>query len=130
MHSNSRITGHTRPLPTFLETDEDERMARLENRLSSPSLSHARRIHRRLAFFETQFIFDMCKKFYLFESICIIIIIALCSAVHVIRFHAIYDKTHPILAGIGLLILIQVCFCFLTLFSLFYCIILPLFPRP
>jgi hypothetical protein len=61
-----------------------------------------------VAFFDTQFTLDMCNKFYLFEPICTMILIALCSAVHVIRIHAIYDKSRPILAGLGALLLIQV----------------------
>lgn len=36
------------------------------------------------------------------------ILVALCSAVHVIRIHAIYDKSRPILAGLSALLLIQV----------------------
>lgn len=61
-----------------------------------------------VAFFDTAFTLDMCTKFYLFEPICTMILIALCSAVHVLRIHAIYDKSRPILAALGALLLIQV----------------------
>lgn len=61
-----------------------------------------------VAFFDTKFTQSMCNKFYLFEPICTMILIAMCSAVHVIRIHAIYDKSRPILAGLAALLLIQV----------------------
>lgn len=63
-----------------------------------------------VAFFDTKFTQSMCNKFYLFEPICTMILIAMCSAVHVIRIHAIYDKSRPILAGLAALLLIQVCY--------------------
>ncbi|KAG8825731.1 hypothetical protein FRC19_010648 [Serendipita sp. 401] len=63
-----------------------------------------------VAFFDTKFTRDMCNKFYLFEPICTMILIALCSSVHVIRIHAIYDKSRPILAGLAALLLVQLSF--------------------
>jgi hypothetical protein len=61
-----------------------------------------------VAFFDTKFTREMCNKFYLFEPICTMILIALCSSVHVIRIHAIYDKSRPILAGLAALLLVQI----------------------
>jgi hypothetical protein len=61
-----------------------------------------------VAFFDTKFTQEMCQKFYLFEPICTMILIALCSAVHVIRIHAIYDKSRPLLAGLAAMLLVQV----------------------
>jgi energy-converting hydrogenase Eha subunit C len=82
-----------------------------------------------VAFFDTQFTLDMCNKFYLFEPICTMILVALCSAVHVIRIH---DKSRPILARLGLLLIYLGVLLFLILFSSFFlhypCIFFALFP--
>jgi hypothetical protein len=67
----------------------------------------------------------MCDKFYLFEPICTAILLASASgacanstalyqllisyaAIHVIRVHAIYEKSRPILFGLGALFALQV----------------------
>ena len=39
-----------------------------------------------------------CSHFFLFEPICTAILLAICSAVHVIRIHAIYDKSRSVLS--------------------------------
>jgi hypothetical protein len=61
-----------------------------------------------VAFFDTKFTRSMCDKFYMFEPICTMILLAMCSAVHVIRIYAIFDKSRPILAGLSALLLLQV----------------------
>lgn len=61
-----------------------------------------------VAFFDTQFTLDMCAKFYLFEPVTTMVLVSLCSAVHVIRIHAIYDKSRAILGGLGAVLLLQV----------------------
>lgn len=50
----------------------------------------------------------MCAKFYLFEPVTTMVLVSLCSAVHVIRIHAIYDKSRAILGGLGAVLLLQV----------------------
>jgi len=50
----------------------------------------------------------MCSKFYLFEPVTTMVLVSLCSAVHVIRVHAIYDKSRAILGGLGAVLLLQV----------------------
>ena len=50
----------------------------------------------------------MCNKFYLFEPITTMVLISLCSIVHVVRVHAIYDKSRAILGGLGAVLLVQV----------------------
>jgi hypothetical protein len=83
-----------------------------------------------VAFFDTKFTQNMCDKFYLFEPICTMILIALCAAVHVIRIHAIYDKSRPILAGLSAMLLVQVSlistlyfyFFLLLFFFLYFCV--------
>ncbi|KAJ3485855.1 hypothetical protein NLI96_g4652 [Meripilus lineatus] len=47
-------------------------------------------------------------RFYLFEPICTAILLAMCSIVHVIRIHAIYEKSRAVLAGMGSLFALQV----------------------
>lgn len=61
-----------------------------------------------VAFFDTKFTQDMCNKFYLFEPVTTMVLVSLCSAVHVIRVHAIYDKSRAILGGLGAVLLLQV----------------------
>lgn len=61
-----------------------------------------------VAFFSTNFSQSMCRKFYLFEPICTAILLAAVSAVHVIRVHAIYEKSRPVLFGLGALFAMQV----------------------
>ncbi|CAL1713300.1 unnamed protein product [Somion occarium] len=58
-----------------------------------------------VAFFDTKWTHE---SFFLFEPICTAIILAICSMVHVIRIHAIYDKSRTILVGMGSLLAIQV----------------------
>ncbi|CAG7852073.1 SubName: Full=Uncharacterized protein {ECO:0000313/EMBL:CCA74902.1} [Serendipita indica DSM 11827] len=74
-----------------------------------------------VAFFDTKFTRKMCNKFYLFEPICTMVLIALCSSVHVNRIHAIYDKSRPILAGLAALLLVQIAV--MTVCSAFYHVI-------
>jgi hypothetical protein len=50
----------------------------------------------------------MCNKFYLFEPITTMVLVTLCSAVHVVRVHAIYDKSRAVLGGLGAVLLVQV----------------------
>jgi len=59
-------------------------------------------------FFSTAWTQATCRKSYLFEPIATAILIAVCSAIHVIRIHAIYDKGRPILALMGGLWAMQV----------------------
>ena len=61
-----------------------------------------------VAFFDTKFTQEMCSKFYLFEPVTTMVLVSLCSAVHVIRVHAIYDKSRAILGGLGAVLLLQV----------------------
>ncbi|EJD37232.1 hypothetical protein AURDEDRAFT_116916 [Auricularia subglabra TFB-10046 SS5] len=61
-----------------------------------------------VAFFNTKFTQSMCQDFYLFEPIVTAVLLALCSAVHLIRVHAIYEKNTTILAGLSALLLAQV----------------------
>jgi len=61
-----------------------------------------------VAFFDTKFSLDMCNKFYLFEPICTAILVSFCSLVHVIRVHAIYDKSRAILGALTGLLGLQV----------------------
>ena len=61
-----------------------------------------------VAFFDTKFTRGMCDKFYMFEPICTMLLLAMCSAVHVIRIYAIFDKSRPILAALSALLLLQV----------------------
>ncbi len=61
-----------------------------------------------VAFFDTKFSLDMCNKFYLFEPVTTMILVSLCSTVHVVRVHAIYDKSRAVLGGLGAVLLFQV----------------------
>ena len=49
-----------------------------------------------------------CRNFFLFEPICTAILLAMCSAVHVIRIHAIYEKSRAVLSGMGGLLAFQI----------------------
>ncbi|KAI0061662.1 hypothetical protein BV25DRAFT_730546 [Artomyces pyxidatus] len=60
-----------------------------------------------VAFFDTDWSRSMCQQFFLFEPICTAIVLGGCSAIHVIRVHAIYEKSRPVLAGLGALLGIQ-----------------------
>jgi hypothetical protein len=61
-----------------------------------------------VAFFDTKWSINTCEKFYLFEPICTAILLAACSAIHVIRIHAIYDRSRAVLMGMGSLFAVQV----------------------
>ncbi|KAA1469803.1 hypothetical protein DENSPDRAFT_644457 [Dentipellis sp. KUC8613] len=61
-----------------------------------------------VAFFDPSWSQSMCQKFYLFEPICTAIILAVCSTIHAIRIHAIYDRNRTILAGMSALVGIQI----------------------
>jgi hypothetical protein len=61
----------------------------------------------------------MCDKFYMFEPICTMLLLAMCFDVHVIRIYAIIDKTGPILAALSALLLLQVSCPILLHFELF-----------
>jgi len=58
-------------------------------------------------FFDTKWTQSNCEKTYLFEPITTAILLACCSAAHVIRIYAIFDKDRTILAGMGVLWAIQ-----------------------
>jgi hypothetical protein len=61
-----------------------------------------------VAFFDTKWTIDQCNHFYLFEPICTAILLAVCSAVHVVRIHAIYDQKRSVLSIMGALFAAQV----------------------
>ncbi|TCD65097.1 hypothetical protein EIP91_003071 [Steccherinum ochraceum] len=62
-----------------------------------------------VAFFDTKWSQDQtCSHFYLFEPIMTAILLAMCSAVHVIRIHAIYEKSRAVLTGMGGLLALQI----------------------
>ncbi|KAI0766428.1 hypothetical protein BD413DRAFT_672946 [Trametes elegans] len=61
-----------------------------------------------VAFFDTKWSQAQCSHFFLFEPICTAILLAACSLVHVIRIHAIYDKSRNVLFGMGGLLALQV----------------------
>ncbi|KAH9950543.1 hypothetical protein B0H21DRAFT_686444 [Amylocystis lapponica] len=61
-----------------------------------------------VAFFDTAWTLDRCSHFYLFEPICTAILLAICSAVHVIRIHAIYERSRTVLFGMGGLLALQI----------------------
>ncbi|KAH8104517.1 hypothetical protein BXZ70DRAFT_888058 [Cristinia sonorae] len=61
-----------------------------------------------VAFFDTKWSQAACSHFYLFEPICTAILLAMCSAVHVIRIHAIYEKSRAVLSLMGGLLAIQI----------------------
>ncbi|KIJ33860.1 hypothetical protein M422DRAFT_70334 [Sphaerobolus stellatus SS14] len=62
-----------------------------------------------VAFFDTKWTTEMCQKFFLFEPILTGILVSVCSAVHLIRVRAIYDKSQQITILLGTLLLVQVC---------------------
>jgi hypothetical protein len=61
-----------------------------------------------VAFFDTNWSQSACQKFYLFEPICTAILLAVTSAVHVIRIHAIFDKNRNILFAMSTVFAVQV----------------------
>ncbi|KAF8631774.1 hypothetical protein AX17_004989 [Amanita inopinata Kibby_2008] len=61
-----------------------------------------------VAFFDTRWSQETCRKFYLFEPICTAVLLAATSAVHVIRIHAVYDKKRPVLLAMGALYAVQI----------------------
>ncbi|KAI0086566.1 hypothetical protein BDY19DRAFT_894697 [Irpex rosettiformis] len=61
-----------------------------------------------VAFFDTKWSLDSCHKFFLFEPICTAILLAVCSLVHVVRIHAIYEKSRAILTPMGVLLGLQI----------------------
>ncbi|CDO75327.1 hypothetical protein BN946_scf184848.g4 [Trametes cinnabarina] len=61
-----------------------------------------------VAFFDTKWSQAQCSHFFLFEPICTAILLAACSLVHVIRIHAIYDKSRNVLFGMGGLLALQI----------------------
>jgi len=61
-----------------------------------------------VAFFDTRWSQHTCSKFYLFEPICTAFLLAAASAVHVIRVHAIYQKSRAVLIGLCSLFAVQV----------------------
>ncbi|KAI0822333.1 hypothetical protein BC628DRAFT_1340914 [Trametes gibbosa] len=61
-----------------------------------------------VAFFDTKWSQAQCSHFFLFEPICTAILLAACSVVHLIRIHAIYEKSRSILFGMGGLLALQV----------------------
>ncbi|KAI0345737.1 hypothetical protein BDW22DRAFT_1369962 [Trametopsis cervina] len=61
-----------------------------------------------VAFFDTRWSLDSCHKFFLFEPICTAILLAVCSLVHVIRIHAIYEKSRAVLGPMTGLLGLQI----------------------
>ncbi|KAH9933115.1 uncharacterized protein BXZ73DRAFT_101085 [Epithele typhae] len=61
-----------------------------------------------VAFFDINWTQVQCSHFFLFEPICTAILLAACSIVHVIRIHAIYEKSRTVLYGMGALFALQV----------------------
>lgn len=61
-----------------------------------------------VAFFDTKWSQASCQKFYLFEPICTAFLLAATSAIHVIRIHAIYDKSRTILGVMSALYAVQI----------------------
>lgn len=61
-----------------------------------------------VAFFDTAWSRSACQKFFLFEPICTAVLLAVCSAVHVIRIHGIYDKNRSVLYGMSALLALQI----------------------
>lgn len=61
-----------------------------------------------VAFFDTSFARDRCQRFFLFEPIATAVLLACASAVHVIRIHAIYDKSRLVLGVMGTLFAFQI----------------------
>ncbi|KAI0785233.1 hypothetical protein C8Q75DRAFT_723082 [Abortiporus biennis] len=61
-----------------------------------------------VAFFDTKWSQATCSHFFLFEPICTAILMAMCSFVHVVRIHAIYEKNRTVLYGMGSLLAAQI----------------------
>lgn len=61
-----------------------------------------------VAFFDTKWSQTQCSHFFLFEPICTAVLLAACSLVHVIRIHAIYEKSRNILYTMGGLLGLQI----------------------
>jgi len=61
-----------------------------------------------VAFFNTNFTQSQCNRFYLFEPICTAILLATCSAVHVIRISAIYEKSAGVIGLFTALLATQI----------------------
>ncbi|ETW81758.1 hypothetical protein HETIRDRAFT_440061 [Heterobasidion irregulare TC 32-1] len=61
-----------------------------------------------VAFFDSSWSRSMCQKFFLFEPICTAFLLAACSTVHVIRVHAIHDKSRSVLGVMGALLGVQI----------------------
>ncbi|KAI9509219.1 hypothetical protein F5148DRAFT_1347992 [Russula earlei] len=61
-----------------------------------------------VAFFDSGWSRSACQRFFLFEPICTAVLLATCSAVHVIRVHGIYDKNRSVLYGLGSLLALQI----------------------
>ena len=61
-----------------------------------------------VAFFDTSFTQTQCSHFYLFEPIATAFLVSACSIVHVIRVHAIYDKSRTVLLSLSGLFALQV----------------------
>jgi hypothetical protein len=59
-------------------------------------------------FFDTDWSQATCRKSYLFEPIATAFLLAICSVAHVIRIHAIYERSRQILALMGGLWAVQV----------------------
>jgi len=61
-----------------------------------------------VAFFDTHWTTEMCQSFFLFEPILTGILVSACSAVHLVRIRAIYDKSNQITGILGVLLLVQI----------------------
>ncbi|KAH8825401.1 hypothetical protein DL96DRAFT_1613075 [Flagelloscypha sp. PMI_526] len=61
-----------------------------------------------VAFFDTKWTKEQCQSFYLFEPIATAVLLAGNSAIHVLRIHGIYEKSRPILFGLGALLALQI----------------------
>ncbi|KAF8497325.1 hypothetical protein JB92DRAFT_1031386 [Gautieria morchelliformis] len=61
-----------------------------------------------VAFFDTKWSTSMCQTFYLFEPIMTAILVSICSAVHLVRIRAIYDRDNKITGILGALLLVQI----------------------
>jgi len=59
-------------------------------------------------FFDTDWTQATCRKSYLFEPIATAILLAACSAAHVIRVYAICDKSRAVLGLLGALLAVQI----------------------
>ncbi|KAF8578144.1 hypothetical protein K439DRAFT_1621547 [Ramaria rubella] len=61
-----------------------------------------------VAFFDIHWTRQMCQSFFLFEPILTAILVSICSAVHLVRVRAIYDKSNQITAVLGAMLLLQI----------------------